>query len=96
MSCGMGRYLPPREQQSDWRPVLTYLHNENGSTDGVAGVTNASGNVMGMMPHPERAADPALGTTRGLVFLLGLAEKRQLGIRRGSNLEHFARTLEES
>ena len=43
--------------------------NPNGSTDAIAGLTNEAGNVMGLMPHPERAAEPALGSSDGrLVF----------------------------
>ena len=43
--------------------------NPNGSTDAIAGLTNEAGNVMGLMPHPERAAESALGSSDGrLVF----------------------------
>ena len=43
--------------------------NPNGSTESIAGVTNAAGNVLGMMPHPERAAEDVLGSSDGrLVF----------------------------
>ena len=50
--------------------VLRYCEpNPNGSVDGIAGLTNAAGNVMGLMPHPERASEPVLGSTDGrLVF----------------------------
>ena len=37
--------------------ALRYLSNPNGSTYGIAGITNKKGNVLGMMPHPERACD---------------------------------------
>ncbi|GAB6051289.1 phosphoribosylformylglycinamidine synthase subunit PurQ [Magnetospira thiophila] len=40
-------------------------HNPNGSCNNIAGVTNEAGNVLGMMPHPERLADPLLGGTDG-------------------------------
>jgi phosphoribosylformylglycinamidine synthase subunit PurQ / glutaminase len=40
--------------------------NPNGSLNNIAGIRNAQGNVLGMMPHPERAADSALGGTDGL------------------------------
>lgn len=40
--------------------------NPNGSLNHIAGVCNRQGNVLGMMPHPERAADPALGGTDGM------------------------------
>lgn len=43
--------------------------NPNGSIDGIAGLTNEAGNVLGLMPHPERAAEAALGSVDGrLVF----------------------------
>lgn len=46
--------------------------NPNGSTDSIAGVLNAKGNVLGMMPHPERAARGILGGTDGLTILSAL------------------------
>ncbi|MBD98397.1 MAG: phosphoribosylformylglycinamidine synthase I [Verrucomicrobia bacterium] len=48
--------------------------NPNGSVQNIAGVCNAERNVFGMMPHPERAADPELGNTDGLKILEGLLE----------------------
>ena len=39
--------------------------NPNGSTDNIAGITNAGGNVLGMMPHPERCCEPLLGGEDG-------------------------------
>jgi phosphoribosylformylglycinamidine synthase len=43
--------------------------NPNGSTDFIAGLTNRAGNVLGLMPHPERASEPELGSSDGrLVF----------------------------
>jgi phosphoribosylformylglycinamidine synthase len=39
--------------------------NPNGSLNNIAGITNKAGNVLGMMPHPERAADPLLNLTDG-------------------------------
>lgn len=44
--------------------------NPNGSLDNIAGITNAEGNVAGLMPHPEHAVDPLLGSTDGRAFLL--------------------------
>ncbi|RAQ38835.1 phosphoribosylformylglycinamidine synthase I, partial [Arthrospira sp. O9.13F] len=40
--------------------------NPNGSLNNIAGICNQSGTVVGMMPHPERAADPMLGNTDGI------------------------------
>ncbi len=46
----------------------TAAANVNGSLDNIAGVRNAAGNVVGLMPHPERAMDGMLGSTDGLVL----------------------------
>ena len=46
--------------------------NPNGSLQGIAGILNQRGNVLGMMPHPERAADALLGNTDGLALFQGL------------------------
>lgn len=47
---------------------ITPESNPNGSLDNIAGVCNAGKNVFGMMPHPERASDPELGNTDGMVL----------------------------
>ncbi len=47
--------------------------NVNGSTSNIAGVLNEKGNVLGLMPHPERATRPVLGNTDGLAILQALA-----------------------
>lgn len=62
-------YGDPREA----RAVLRY-HGENplGSVDAIAGIANAAGNVMGLMPHPEEACDPLLGSTDGAAIIGGL------------------------
>ncbi|NCJ06544.1 phosphoribosylformylglycinamidine synthase subunit PurQ [Synechococcales cyanobacterium C] len=46
--------------------------NPNGSLANIAGICNRQGNVLGLMPHPERAADPVLGSTDGLALFKGL------------------------
>jgi phosphoribosylformylglycinamidine synthase len=46
--------------------------NPNGSVNNIAGICNRQGNVLGMMPHPERASDPMLGGTDGLKLFQGL------------------------
>jgi phosphoribosylformylglycinamidine synthase len=48
--------------------------NPNGSVGDIAGLIDPAGTVLGLMPHPERAADPALGNTDGAPFFRGLAE----------------------
>lgn len=54
--------------------VLFRYHgdNPNGSLNNIAGICNSQGNVLGMMPHPERASDPVLGLTDGLKLFKGL------------------------
>lgn len=47
-------------------------NNPNGSANNIAGIINQQGNVLGMMPHPERAADRAIGSTDGLAMFQGL------------------------
>jgi phosphoribosylformylglycinamidine synthase I len=49
----------------DARGTISAEANPNGSQSNIAGIINEAGNVLGMMPHPERAADPALGHTDG-------------------------------
>jgi phosphoribosylformylglycinamidine synthase subunit PurQ / glutaminase len=62
--------------------VLRYTDDVNGSLGNVAGVVNESGNVMGLMPHPEHAVDPLLGSADGGLLLAALvdaaAERRAL------------------
>ena len=53
------------ELEAQDRVAFRYLDNPNGSLRDIAGVLNAQRNVMGMMPHPERAADPLMGSTDG-------------------------------
>ena len=56
----------------DDRVVLRYTDNPNGSVDDIAGIANERGNVVGLMPHPERASSALLGSTDGLVLLSSL------------------------
>ncbi|WP_448569657.1 phosphoribosylformylglycinamidine synthase subunit PurQ [Thermus sp.] len=60
------RYAPLRGERD---------YNPNGSLNDIAGIVNEKGNVLGMMPHPERAVDEVLGGTDGLPFFLGLAKE---------------------
>lgn len=52
--------------------VVRYVENPNGSMDDIAGISNEPGNVVGLMPHPERASDLLLGSDDGLVLLRSL------------------------
>ncbi|MBD60070.1 MAG: phosphoribosylformylglycinamidine synthase I [Citromicrobium sp.] len=51
--------------EGEGRVVFRYLHATNGSRRDIAGIVNESGTVLGMMPHPERAVDPAHGGADG-------------------------------
>jgi phosphoribosylformylglycinamidine synthase subunit PurQ / glutaminase len=76
---GEGRYTASDETlaqlEDTGRVVFRYVNvqgeieaaaNPNGSANAIAGIINEGGNVLGMMPHPERAVDPLLGSTDGL------------------------------
>jgi len=60
------------ELEANGQIVLRYQDNPNGSVADVAGVVNADRNVMGLMPHPEHAVDPLLGSSDGALILRGL------------------------
>ena len=57
------------ELRDGQRIVFRYVDNPNGSVGDIAGVCNAAGNVVGMMPHPERASDEMLGSTDGRILI---------------------------
>jgi len=54
--------------------VLRYTADVNGAMGNVAGVVNEAGNVMGLMPHPEHAVDPLLGSADGGLLLAALVD----------------------
>ncbi|HIZ34975.1 MAG TPA: phosphoribosylformylglycinamidine synthase subunit PurQ [Candidatus Ruania gallistercoris] len=57
------------ELEGEGRVVFRYIGNPNGSRRDIAGITNARGNVVGLMPHPEHATEPGFGpSTDGLRF----------------------------
>jgi phosphoribosylformylglycinamidine synthase len=58
--------------RADDRVVVRYVDNPNGSVDDIAGVCNEGRNVVGLMPHPERACHPLVGSTDGVVLLQSL------------------------
>jgi phosphoribosylformylglycinamidine synthase subunit PurQ / glutaminase len=70
---GDGCYLPPQDLDPA-QVVLRYLDNPNGSVEGIAGICNEAGNVMGLMPHPEHAVDPLLGSDHGALLLASLVD----------------------
>jgi phosphoribosylformylglycinamidine synthase len=61
--------------QGDGRIAFRYLEGPNGSIDNIAGITSSNGRVLGMMPHPERAAEPAHGRTDGSAMFRALVEQ---------------------
>ena len=54
--------------------MLRYEQNPNGSVGAIAGVMSETGNVFGLMPHPEHAVDPLLGSTDGALVLGSLVD----------------------
>jgi len=62
------------ELETSRQIVLRYAEPVNGSRNDVAGVVNESGNVMGLMPHPEHAMDPLLGSADGALILSSLVD----------------------
>jgi len=86
-------YAPPdllQELENRGQVVFRYVDeaglatvdaNPNGSSDNIAGIANRRGNVVGLMPHPERAGEKALGSTDGLVLfesLIGFCRGREV------------------
>ncbi|MFE2282838.1 phosphoribosylformylglycinamidine synthase subunit PurQ [Streptomyces sp. NPDC059443] len=77
-----GRYVAEErvldELEAEGRVAFRYLDvNPNGSLRDIAGITNAAGNVVGLMPHPEHAVEPLIGTGRtdGLPFFTSVLKK---------------------
>jgi phosphoribosylformylglycinamidine synthase len=70
---GEGRYFADEHTldtlEAEDRVAFRYIDNPNGSIRNIAGILNTGRNVMGMMPHPERACDPLMGSTQGLGIL---------------------------
>jgi len=60
------------ELRDEDRVVLRYVENVNGSVDDIAGISNRQGNVVGLMPHPERAVSALTGSTDGSVLVSAL------------------------
>lgn len=60
------------ELEAEGRVVLRYVDNPNGSVGSIAGIASAEGNVVGLMPHPERAVHELTGSTDGAVLLAAL------------------------
>ncbi len=60
--------------EGEGRVAFRYTGEVNGSARNIAGILNDAGNVLGMMPHPERALEPAHGGTDGRRLFEGLLE----------------------
>ncbi len=60
--------------EGEGRVAFRYAHQTNGSARDIAGIVNESGNVLGMMPHPERAVEPAHGRLDGRRLFEGILE----------------------
>ena len=73
---GEGRYYCTpeilKQLEDDDLIALKYVDNPNGSVSDIAGITNKKGNVLGLMPHPERSCDPLIGSTDGLFIMKNL------------------------
>lgn len=63
-----------KELKKSGRIVFKYIDNPNGSLDDIAGICNEKGNVLGMMPHPERAVDALHGGTDGIALFKSVLE----------------------
>lgn len=75
-------YLPgPELEELERKGLVVFRYhreNPNGSLNSIAGIINERGNVLGMMPHPERNSEPILGDGTGLGIFLSL--KKALGL----------------
>jgi len=68
------------EMRAEDRVVFRYVTNPNGSVDDIAGICNGTRNVVGLMPHPERACDEILGSTDGASLLNSLVQSARAGV----------------
>ncbi len=71
-----GNYVDPSLSA---RVVMRYVDTPNGSQGGTAAVANLEGNVVGVMPHPERGSDQLLGSADGMVLLEGFVASARVG-----------------
>lgn len=80
---GEGQYFADErtldQLDSDDRVAFRYTENPNGSMRDIAGILSAGRNVLGMMPHPERACDPLVGSTEGLGIFESMLSQTGLG-----------------
>jgi phosphoribosylformylglycinamidine synthase subunit PurQ / glutaminase len=78
--CWFANEVLLEELEASRQVVLRYApdDNPNGSVANVAGIANADGNIFGLMPHPEHAVDPLLGSTDGALVLGSLVDAARL------------------
>ena len=76
---GEGNYFCDPDTLKDLKAnnqiIFTYKNNPNGSVENIAGIINKDGNVLGMMPHPERAVEALLGSDDGLKLFQSIVKK---------------------
>jgi phosphoribosylformylglycinamidine synthase len=72
--CYIGDQRTLDELEAEDRVAFRYVDNPNGSMRDIAGILSKERNVMGMMPHPERACDPLMGSSDGLVVFRSMLE----------------------
>lgn len=81
---GEGNYYADPETvarlEGDGRVVFRYVDNPNGSLNDIAGILSDSGNVLGMMPHPERAVEALLGSEDGRGLFESLSQIQSKGV----------------
>ncbi len=74
---GEGNYFADEDTldrlEGEGRVVFRYLDNPNGSSRAIAGLVNDAGNVLGVMPHPDRAFEPELGSADGATLFQSIA-----------------------
>jgi phosphoribosylformylglycinamidine synthase I len=69
------------ELEAEDRVALRYIDNANGSMRDIAGILNARRNVLGLMPHPERATEPLMGSSDGLVIFQSMVMAAEPALR---------------
>ena len=74
---GEGNYFADEDTldrlEGEGRVVFRYLENPNGSARAIAGIVSETGNVLGLMPHPDRAFEPELGSADGAILFQSVA-----------------------
>src|SRR5207249_2791987 len=79
--------------RGDERVVFRYVDNPNGSIDDIAGICSTGRNVVGLMPHPERACDELTGSADGFFFMDSGVTLRPRRGRLASRASRYRRTM---